>query len=167
MASTIHGSQPVELFAYDLNTYNIDWFTTSPGGLQKKGCTKLAGSHLGPPGPDPGQEAPNGLHRVSWDPSGALWARSAPGEPKVPPQSLLGPIWRPLGPIRARWLQSGSTEPSGITWGSLSLIRAKGPQSSSSESPGNHPCPLGPNRPGTLKRCIDALHFIAGHTQAT
>ncbi len=90
MASTIHDSQPVELFAYDINTYNIDWFTANLGGLQK--C----------------------YTKAFRKPSGALRARSGPGGPKVAPQNLMGPTWGSLGPIRARGPQSGSTEPPGI-----------------------------------------------------
>jgi hypothetical protein len=30
LASTIHGSQPVELFAYEHKLYNVDWLTASP-----------------------------------------------------------------------------------------------------------------------------------------
>jgi hypothetical protein len=44
----------------------------------ESGSTEPPGSHLGPSGPDPGQEARKWLHRVSWKRSGASRARAIP-----------------------------------------------------------------------------------------
>jgi hypothetical protein len=128
---------------YDHKTYNVDWLTASPGRLHK--CsTKLPGSHLGPCGPAPGRETPNGLHRGSRRPSEALWARTGPEGPKHAPQSLLEAIWAIMGPNRAGRLQTVSTEAPGGCLGILGFNRAGRPQTGSTESPGGHLGQCGP-----------------------
>ena len=63
-----------------------------PGREAQTASTEPPGSHLGSCGPQPGREAPNGFHRASWRPPGALWAPAGPGGPErlivIPVNSL-------------------------------------------------------------------------------
>jgi hypothetical protein len=91
------------------------WGPVGPkrAGRPQTASTERPGGHLGPCGPQPGRGAPNGLHRASWSPSGALWAPTRPGGPKRPPQSLLEAMWGSVSPNRAGRLQTVSAEPPG------------------------------------------------------
>jgi hypothetical protein len=79
------------------------WGRVGPNraGRPQTTSTEPPGRHLGPCGLQPGREAPNGFHRVSWKPFGVLWAPTGPGGPKRLPQGLLETTWGPVGPSRA------------------------------------------------------------------
>jgi hypothetical protein len=112
------------------------------------------GGHLGPCGPEPSREAPNGLHRAYWKPSGAVWAPIGPGGPKLHPQSLLEAIWGLVGSNRAGRPQTASTEPPESHLGSCGLQPGReapnGFHRASWRPPGALWAPAGPGGPERL-----------------
>ena len=109
--TTLIGSQPVrgDSTSAPQSFLEAIWAPVGPhrAGRPQTVSTEAPGGHLMHYGPEPGRKAPNTLHRASWRPSGALWARTGPGGSKRSPQRLLEGVWGseastgPGGPKRA------------------------------------------------------------------
>ena len=115
--TTLIGSQPVrgDSTSAPQSFLEAIWAPVGPhrAGSPQTVSTEAPGGHLKHYGPEPGRKAPNTLLRASWRPSGALRARTGPGSPKRPTQSLLEAIWGPVSPNRAGRPQTASTRPPG------------------------------------------------------